>query len=82
MFLISAFRRAAFPGVPLTRALPARRTAHVAPAPGYPRTDRPLEPRDDRGLTCRWEVVEDQTVQLGGQMFRCGNMLMHWMPVH
>lgn len=51
----------------------ARREAIASPRDGSTR---------DLVLTCHWEEGEDQYVQVEGETFRCGHMLMHWMPVH
>jgi hypothetical protein len=82
MYLVSKFRRVAFVGEPFTRAVFARETT-VA---NRPPINRPAAPRQEDHnrpqLTCEWQVSDEPFVRLGNQTFRCGDMFMHWMPVH
>jgi hypothetical protein len=82
MILVSTFRGMPHHVGPPVRAIPTS----VAPVANAPQSKRSAGPhcrsKEAPALNCRWEVGEEQYVQLGGQTFHVGQMLMHWMPVH
>jgi hypothetical protein len=79
MSLIHPFRRIPQQGRPPVPTVPAVRASTSPPAyPASPQEQQSAAPV----LTCRWEVADEQEVQLGGQTFHTGDMFLHWMPVH
>jgi hypothetical protein len=79
MSLVHPFRRIPQQGKPALVTLPT--VLASAPPSAHPAAPQEQE-RADPVLTCRWEVGEEQSVQLGGQTFHTGDMFLHWMPVH
>jgi hypothetical protein len=82
MYLVSRFRH---PRVVRNPRLRLRLVSNCGSAMGrYPggAASTPDAGSERSRLQCTWEEAECSDVYLGGERFRIGGLLMHWMPIH